>query len=1419
MALLLSTALASLSTSSVDLILKATVLLFVAWGSNALLGRASAALRHRIWGLAMIGLVLLPASSWMLPEWGLPVLPIKPAPPVSPVATNRPEETAHRLAEPPGPSDLPEPAPLETGQADATLPENKHSAPAMLPAEPDSGEVRGRETILALPASIDSVSGRSEDASSVWSLLTGIWILGSLGCLASLAMAGVRTARWKSESRRLDDSVWKEIIDNSRRRLRIRRRVPVCEHAGVTVPMTCGIVRPMVILPGHARIWQTETRQTVLLHELAHVQRRDVAWQWLGRLACALYWFHPLAWLGLWQMRLLREHACDDAVVQSGERASHYVQQLLEVARHCRQMAARHRIEQMLAVEMTNGGKLERRVQALFDSSRSHGGIAPRVGFALSAASLVLVGALAVVRPVEQIPKPTVVATRQSPDVDQPGSENIVEFDELAVEPVSGQVVLQEGGPAAGARVVLRRRGWPGSFPAEENANLYAWGEDLETVTADAEGRFAFAARNVKRQFESEEEVEVDVIAFTGGRAPDWVHVPGNSQVTLRLAPESQLTGRVVDAEGQAVAGARIRPGWTMSLRHLTQADLEEGRWPSEHDRYFLGWFNCRLAPEAITNDNGEFTLRGLPAKLGMRLHVSSPRFAPIWFDAATLAELDAESARKKKRPVAAGDCAITLPERRHPFTVRVVDDLTGDPIDGAQVQTPSGRRAVPRIAERGSPESRGYYEFASLPDRVDISAESPIEQGYLRAKRDFLPATAATGEIRMVRGKRVEGRVVDDETGIGVPRVTLRTGTENAAGRSANSELISPTDDTGRFVALLQADSTYALQIRGDVPGYLTHNGPALHSGVIFQNVTVQEGVATPLLEFRLKRSRRIEGIVIDTEGVPVPNMEYSGFFRVGERPALVGEETGGTNHAGFRGRTDSQGKFSISEPFTRRDAVDVLPIDILFHEQRKQLVAQCLVDPRQPLEPQRVVANRAGRVTGRVLDEAGRPLPHVRIECSVQGIAAGERFTQRIFPRVRTDQAGRFELRSGVPGRNLWLHVWSAGFEQHQQQVDLTAESADRDLGDLTLLRPRNRSNPLTAPAPDLAGLSGERALEKLAADYATFRQAVSEARKSPTTWPDVVESSTLAYATAIRQVADAARDPELKLKALIWILQQHNLSPRDESRYRQLQGEAAARLLADYPGRAELATCALNVIRLQSVEGRPTAAVWREAAQRLLAMNSDPTVLGMAAFAAAEAHLEPRGPDDRRALPDAAAIEAAVPFLERVVQNHANVMHPWRNVTLGELARGWLFDLRQLNSGLTVPELEWNDIDGRPVRLSNFRGKLVVIDCCSSGSGKALGESDYSQRLLQEAGPEKAATIVVVYDDIDEVRKNAALFSGTATIIAGDDAVRFFRMWNVQSWPTAFVVDAEGKLRAKRIRGTVIAEVLAELLAASR
>jgi len=101
-------------------------------------------------------------------------------------------------------------------------------------------------------------------------------------------------------------------------------------------PFVCGLLRPVLVLPrGMLPVLDAGQWRQVVLHELAHLKRRDLAWGWIPEIARLLYFFHPVAHWACFRIRLERELACDQlAMALSGRGAADYALVLVEVVSH-----------------------------------------------------------------------------------------------------------------------------------------------------------------------------------------------------------------------------------------------------------------------------------------------------------------------------------------------------------------------------------------------------------------------------------------------------------------------------------------------------------------------------------------------------------------------------------------------------------------------------------------------------------------------------------------------------------------------------------------------------------------------------------------------------------------------------------------------------------------------------------------------------------------------------------------------------------------------------------------------------------------------------------------------------------------------------------------------------------------------------
>ena len=305
------------------LVLKATVLLVA--GMLAAIALRSAAARHLAWLATLVGVLVLP---WILP-----------------LAALRIEILPARLG-------VAGPTPVARAVEGDVVPEaSRPLAPAPLPA--------------ATPADRRSPSPRRFTWPGTVPALIALWAAVSLALLGRLALAHRAARRIVRSACPADDARWTALLHDLSDRLDLAQAPALVVSDRVEMPFACGAWRSTIVLPAHAASWGDDRRQVVLLHELAHVRRRDLLGQQLGRLACAIYWFHPLVWSAARRLRAESERACDDLVLACGARASDYAGHLLDILTAARGLGAPATV-----LPMARAKEFEGRLLAILDPGR-----------------------------------------------------------------------------------------------------------------------------------------------------------------------------------------------------------------------------------------------------------------------------------------------------------------------------------------------------------------------------------------------------------------------------------------------------------------------------------------------------------------------------------------------------------------------------------------------------------------------------------------------------------------------------------------------------------------------------------------------------------------------------------------------------------------------------------------------------------------------------------------------------------------------------------------------------------------------------------------------------------------------------------------------------------------------------------------
>jgi len=120
------------------------------------------------------------------------------------------------------------------------------------------------------------------------------------------------------------------------RRFALPRAVVFTASPRCAVPYTFGLLHPVVVMPAGTVSWPLARLRPVLLHELAHVKRRDSLFSLFATLVTALLWWFPPAWVVGRFLARTKELACDRLVLEQGVPAHQYAREMLELVRSSR---------------------------------------------------------------------------------------------------------------------------------------------------------------------------------------------------------------------------------------------------------------------------------------------------------------------------------------------------------------------------------------------------------------------------------------------------------------------------------------------------------------------------------------------------------------------------------------------------------------------------------------------------------------------------------------------------------------------------------------------------------------------------------------------------------------------------------------------------------------------------------------------------------------------------------------------------------------------------------------------------------------------------------------------------------------------------------------------------------------------------
>jgi hypothetical protein len=413
----------------------------------------------------------------------------------------------------------------------------------------------------------------------------------------------------------------------------------------------------------------------------------------------------------------------------------------------------------------------------------------------------------------------------------------------------------------------------------------------------------------------------------------------------LVLAEVAPRTGRLLSADGRPVAGAR-----------LGAESFAVPRPSADHPWPFI------VIPDALRNDyrartdaDGRFRLPGVPVGFGCRVAFQTDGYGEgtLWLPAGFDGDCRLALAGSVQLTASGDDTAAALRGLRCHLAAA---DPLGHPaeefhVDGARSRPHDG--TDPFLMSNVVP---GEYRL-----QIEGTAQNPVLPART-VRVTVEPGRVATVAVPLKRAGRVEGRVVDGNSGAGIPGVRVNVLVVPAGGDSPTYDGTLETDDAGRFAGYVPAGVSIEVVPEYFPPGYAAPRRPGAR-GQDAGQVTVAAGETHTVRPIELYRQGAVRGIVVaDGRPVAAAAVEVCWDASQGRHPATV--------------TTDHAGRFEVpnappGQPvLVRVRAGDRVNGKVLFGAD--ELAGSLTVS---------VSAQDTVHIRGQVTDRGGRPVVRARV------------------------------------------------------------------------------------------------------------------------------------------------------------------------------------------------------------------------------------------------------------------------------------------------------------------------------------------------------------------------------------------------------------------------------------------------------
>jgi RNA polymerase sigma factor (sigma-70 family) len=654
--------------------------------------------------------------------------------------------------------------------------------------------------------------------------------------------------------------------------------------------------------------------------------------------------------------------------------------------------------------------------------------------------------------------KPPEQTTNAKPETAKEGKEAVT---------YSGRVLGPDQAPVPGAKVYLTKS-WRRADRATE-AKVYA--------TTGNDGMFRFS---VPRGLAAKEYLE-ELVVTAKGFGPAWTFLGPKGKredLTLRLVNDQSIAGEIVDLQGKPIQGATVR---VLTIKATDGEDL--GPWLQDakakkqlslelESRHFKHSLPCSEFPTVSrrtdTDAEGRFRIDGVGRERMLLVRLEGPRIATQHLSVFTR-ESETVRVRIRNAEPEAGIEAdtntyhgasfryVAIPSK--PVIGVIRDRDTKQPLAGVNIYVMNGEYFSLAYI-RTKTDAEGRYRLDGLPKGKGqkIIARPPDDQPYLIVHAEvadtpgFEPVTV---DFDLKRGVWIEGKVTDKETGNHVEGQVEYF----AAGENRNLKdypgyagtftplfdnkpaLIDRKDGSYRVVGLPGPGVLYVTSFaenylhapeRDDAEGakerYLVtepYGGIPLVNYHAVARIDVPKDVVDSKRDITLQSAWTFTGTLLDPDGKPLK---------------------GAINYGAEREYGDT-----LSAKFTVRGFNPLRPRDVFFLHHERGLVG--MVKPPTKNGDDITVKMQPGAIlTGRLVDEEGKPRAGVELELVYRSSVDRDSWTQLSFANISTGRDGRFRITALLPKFTYRLS---------ENQAELIIKDGLRlgqtkDLGDVKLRKP---------------------------------------------------------------------------------------------------------------------------------------------------------------------------------------------------------------------------------------------------------------------------------------------------------------------------------------------------------------------------